>query len=136
MLKKIIALLIFSSFTGTVALKADPSPTPSRNSKRQSSKKVKDEPKLIPATPLPEGWSLVNGVWMHSDGYKFVNGQLIRTGTQTHKQPPKPPTKAEMDAATKKKKGPRTAAEIGAAKAAEKERNLRPPPSRQTGTNL
>jgi hypothetical protein len=138
MLKRIIALLIFSSFTGTVALKAEPSPTPAPNSKRQSSKTIKKEPapKVAPAALLTEGWSLVNGVWMHSDGYKFVQGQVVRTGTQTHKRPPKPPTKAEMDAATKKKKAPLTPAEIAAAKAAEKERNIRPLPSRQTGTNL
>ncbi|HKP92504.1 MAG TPA: hypothetical protein VJS88_01310, partial [Chthoniobacterales bacterium] len=85
--------------------------------------------------PLKEGWSLVNGVWMHSDGYKFVNGQVIRTGSQTHKRAPKPPTKAEMEAATKKK-GPPTAAELAAEKAAERQRNLAPRRASQTGTHL
>ena len=137
MLKKITALLIFSSFTGAVALKAEPTPAPAPNSKRQSSKKIKKPlPQIIPSQPLPEGWSLVAGVWMHSDGYKFVQGQVVRTGTQTHKRPPKPPTKAEMEAATKKKKAPLTPAEIAAEKAAERQRNIRPLPSRQTGTNL
>jgi hypothetical protein len=73
---------------------------------------------------------------MHSDGHKFVNGQLIRTGTQTHKRPPKPPTQAQMDAATQKKKGPPTPVEIAAQKAAERERNLTPRPAPQTGTHL
>jgi hypothetical protein len=137
MLKKIIALLVFSSFSGTVTLKAEPTPAPAPNSKRQSSQKIKKPlPQIVPSQPLPEGWSLVDGVWMHSDGYKFVQGQVVRTGTQTHKRPPKPPTKAQMDAVTKKKKAPLTPAEIAAAKAAEKERNMRPLPSRQTGTNL
>lgn len=135
MLKKTIALLILSSFIGGAALSAEPA----ASSKKKSTKKVKKEavPVLTPAKPLPEGWSLVDGVWMHSDGYKFVKGQLFRTGTHTHKRPPKPPTKAEMDAATKKNnKRPLTAAEVAAAKAAERERNLRPRPAPQTGSNL
>ncbi len=27
-----------------------------------------------------EGWNYVKGEWIHSDGYKYVNGQVIRTG--------------------------------------------------------
>lgn len=129
MLKKIISLVVFFGFIASFALHAEPTPQP------QSSKKIKKGPvvKIDPTKPQPLGWSLVNGVWMHSDGYKFEKGQMIRTGTQTHKVPPKPPTKAEMDAATKKKPAPLDAA---AAKAAERERNLRPLPSRQTGTQL
>jgi len=134
MLKKIIALLVFSSFTGVVALNAEPA----SSSKKQSSGKTKKKEValLTPAKPLPEGWSLVDGVWTHSDGYKFVKGQLVRTGTHTHKRPPSPPTKAQMDAATKRNRPPQTAAEIAAAKAAERERNLRPRPAPQTGSNL
>lgn len=131
MLKKTIALLVFSSFIGGVALNAEAA------SKKKSSRKTKKETTalLTPAKPLPEGWSLVDGVWMHSDGYKFVKGQLFRTGTHTHKRPPSPPTKAQMEAATKRNR-PQTAAEIAAAKAAERERNLRPRPAPQTGSNL
>jgi hypothetical protein len=132
MLKKTIALLILFSFAGVVALEAEPAPS----SKKKSTKKVKKEAVLTPAKPLPEGWSLVDGVWMHSDGYKFVKGQLFRTGSHTHKRPPSPPTKAQMEAATKRNRPPQTAAEIAAAKAAERERNLRPRPAPQTGSNL
>jgi hypothetical protein len=134
MLKKIITLLVLSSLTGVLGLSAEPSPS----SKKRRNKKTQKETTaaITPATPLPEGWSLVNGVWMHSDGYKFEKGQLIRIGTHTHKRPPKPPTQAQMDAVTKRKKAPPTAAEIAASKAAARERNLRPIPSRQTGTNL
>lgn len=135
MLKKTIALLIWSSFTGALALNAEPAPS----SKKQSSRKTKKKAAAIitPAKPLPEGWSLVDGVWTQSDGYKFVKGQLFRTGTHTHKRPPNPPTQAEMDAATKKSnRRPLIPAEIAAAKAAERERNLRPRPAPQTGSNL
>jgi hypothetical protein len=135
MLKKTIALLVFSSFIGGVALSAEPTPS----SKKKSSRKTKKETTAVitPAKPLPEGWSLVDGVWMHSDGYKFVQGKIIRTGSQTHKRPPKPPTQAQINAVMKKNvRKPMTAAEIAAAKAAERERNLRPRPAPQTGSNL
>jgi len=134
MLKKIITLLVLSSFTGLVGLHAEP-PTSSKKTRNKKNQK-QSTAAITPATPLAEGWSLVNGVWTHSDGYKFEKGQLIRIGTHTHKRPPKPPTQAQMDAVTKRKKAAPTAAEISAAKAAERERNLRPIPSRQTGTHL
>jgi hypothetical protein len=134
MLNKTIALLVFSGFVGTFAVSAEPTPS----SKKRSSKKNKKESVAVitPAKPLPQGWSLVDGVWTHSDGYTFVKGQIFRTGSHTHTRPPKPPTKAEMDAVTKKTKRPSTAAEIATAKAAERERNLRPRPAPQTGSNL
>ena len=130
-------ILLFALLTALgigASLKAEPSPTAAKK-KTKTSAKLKT-PILVPAVPLKEGWSLVNGVWMHSDGYKFVNGQVIRTGSQTHKPAPKPPTSAEIAAATKKKNAPRTAAEIAAEKAAERERNLAPPRASQTGTHL
>jgi hypothetical protein len=132
MLKKTIALLLVFSFPVFFALNAEAAP------KKKSSKKKKKETvsAIVPAKPLPEGWSLVDGVWMHSDGYKFVNGQLFRVGSHTHKRPPNPPTQAQMDAATKKNRRPLTDAEIAAAKAAERERNLRPRPAPQTGSHL
>lgn len=129
MLKKTIALLVFISFIGGVALGAEPAP----KSKKKSAQKTKKETAAV--KPLPEGWSLVNGVWTHSDGYKFVNGRIFRDGAQTSKRPPNPPTQAQIDAATKKKKAP-TAAELSAAKAAERERNLRPAPAPRMGSNL
>jgi hypothetical protein len=133
MIRTILSIAVLSSFLGAAALKADPSPPNSSSSKNK--KEAKTALKLVPAPPLKPGWSLVNGVWMHSDGYKFTNGQVERVGNQTHKKPPKPPTKAEMDAATKKP-SPKTPAEAAAAKAAERERNLAPRPAPQTGTHL
>ncbi len=77
---------------------------------------------------------MVNGVWVHSDGYKFVNGQVVRNSPQTHKAAPKPPTQAELNAAAKK--GPKTPAQLATDKAAERERNLTPRPAPQTGSHL
>ena len=134
MLKKIIVLLVLSSFAGLFSLQADPAP----KQKRQSSGTLKTESSARPAPPKPlrKGWSIVEGVWMHSDGYKFVNGQVIRIGAKTRRRPPNPPTQTDFDAATKKKNAPPSAAEIAAAKAAEVERNKRVRPAPQTGTHL
>ena len=152
MIHKIISLLVFTSFAAAVTIIAAPTPTLAPSSQRPSSKKIKKETTTAPTSknkpsktvvtskvsttaPLRDGWSLVNGAWLHSDGYKYMNGQVIRTGSQTHKRPPKPPMPADLDAA-KKKKEPRTPAEIAAEKAAERERNLTPHPAPQTGTHL
>ena len=134
MLKKTIVLLVLSSFTGLVSLNAEPAPKP----KRQSSGTLKKESsaRVVPVKPLPKGWSVVEGVWMHSDGYKFVKGQVIRIGAKTRRRPPNPPTQADLDAATRKKNAPLSAAEAAAAKAAERERNMRTRPAPQTGTHL
>lgn len=131
MIRTILSIAVLTSFTGAAALKADPSP----NSSSSKKKETKTTVKVVPAPPLKPGWSLVNGVWMHSDGYKLTNGQVERVGNQTHKKPPKPPTKAEMQALTKKQ-APKTPAEAAAAKASERERNLTPRPASQTGTHL
>jgi hypothetical protein len=126
MIRTILSIIVLTSFVAA-PLKADPH----SNSKKGTTKKSETTLKIVPAPELKEGWSLVNGTWTHSDGYKFVNGQVMRIGTQTHKKPPKPPTKAEMDAATKK-----TAPKTPADAAAQRERNLAPRPASQTGTNL
>ena len=131
MIRKIFSLLALIGVVSVITVQAEPTPTPKPKGPRT---KTIVASKIAPAAPLPEGWSLANGVWVHSDGYKYVNGQVIKTGTQTHKRPPKPPTKALMDAATKP--APKTPADAAAAKAAERERNLAPRPAPQTGTHM
>ncbi len=134
MIRTILSIAVLTSFAATAALRANPPPkTDSSSSKNKN--ETKAAPKVVTAPPLKQGWSLVKGVWTHSDGYKLVNGQVVRVGTQTHTKPPKPPTKAEMDAAMKKP-APKTPTDPAAAKAAERERNLAPRPAPQTGTHL
>jgi hypothetical protein len=123
MIRTILSIAVLASFV-TATLQADP----------PSKKKSKPILNVTPAAPPKEGWSLVKGVWTHSDGYQFVKGQVLRVGTQTHKKPPKPPTKAEMDAAVKKPAS--KAVDPAAAKTAEREKNLTPRPAPQTGTHL
>lgn len=142
-IRNIISFLILTALSA-VTLQAEPTPTsapktakkevPTPEKKVRSSKTI-SALKVTPAAPVAEGWSVANGEWVHSDGYKYVKGQVIRTGSQTHKRPPKPPTPAQLDAG-RKRKAPPTAADASAAKAAEKERNLRPRPAPQTGTHL
>jgi hypothetical protein len=135
MIRTILSIAVLTSFTGAAVLKADPSPTRNSSSSKNKKETKSVVPKLVPAAPLKPGWSLVNGVWNHSDGYKLVNGQVTRVGNQTHTKPPKPPTKAEMEAATKNTR-PQTPADAAAKKAAEREKNLTPRPAPQTGTHL
>ncbi len=123
MIRTILYIAVLSSFV-TATLQAKP----------PSKKKFRQVLKVAPAAPLKDGWSLVNGVWTHSDGYQFVKGQVLRVGTQTHKKPPKPPSKTEMDAAMEKP-APK-AVDPAAARAAEREKNLRQVPASQTGTHL
>jgi hypothetical protein len=131
MIHKIFLVVAFTSIASMVTVQAEP---PAKQ-KKTSHTKTDATSKVIPAAPLVGGWTLTNGVWVHSDGYKFVNGSVIRTGTQTHKPPPKPPTQAQLDAA-KKKSAPPSAKDAAAEKAAERERNLTPKPAPQTGTHL
>jgi hypothetical protein len=127
MIRTILSFAVLTSLVATAAL-AEPSPSKTKKHRNAV-------PKVAPAAPLKSGWSLVNGVWTHSEGYQFVKGQVVRVGTQTHQKPPPPPTKAEMEAATKKP-ATKTPAQIAADKAAERERNLAPRPAPQTGTHL
>jgi|SRR3954470_21741411 len=128
MIRKIFLVIAFTSIASMVTVRAEPPKKKTRHTKTDTTSQV------APTAPLVPGWTLTNGVWVHSDGYKFVNGSVIRTGTQTHKPPPKPPTQAQLDA-VKKKSAP-SAADAAAAKAAERERNLAPRPAPQTGTHM
>ena len=127
MIRTILSFAVLTSFVATAAV-AEPSPS---KTKRHS----KTAAKVVPAAPLKSGWSLVNGVWTHSDGYQFVKGQVVRVGTQTHQKPPPPPTKAEMEAA-RTKPAAKTPAQMAADKEEERQRNMAPRPASQTGTHL
>ena len=142
MTRNILLLILLATLAAPVSLNAEPTPSADLSSRKSSRKaeseklsaKLNPTPKVVPA-PLAEGWNYVKGEWIHSDGYKYVKGQVIRTGTQTHKSPPKPPSKALLDS-VKAKPTPTPDPNSAAAKAAERERNLRPRPASQTGTHL
>ena len=128
MTRTILLLIFIAAVANPASLTAEPTPSPDKPSRTKATSKV------APATS-GEGWSFVKGEWVHPDGYKYVKGQVIRTGAQTHKSQPKPPSKALLDS-VKAKPTPTADPNSAAAKAAEKERNLRPRPASQTGTHL
>ena len=128
MTRNILSLILLTTLAAALSMCADPTPSVDRTSSRNA------VPQMVPA-PLAEGWNYVNGEWIHSDGYKYVKGQIIRTGAQTHKRPPKPPSKSLLDS-VKTKPTPSPDPNSAAAKAAEVERNKRPRPAPQTGTQL
>lgn len=139
MRRTILRLIVLTNLVAAISLLAEPAPsaerTPSKNAKSQKPAAKTNAPKSVPSSPLVEGWNYVNGEWIHSDGYKYVNGNVIRTGTLTYRRPPRPPAKALLNS-VKVKPGSTPVPGSAAAKAAEIERNKRPRPAPQTGTHL
>lgn len=136
----VIVLVVLTTLAASVSVLAEPTPsaerTPSKNAKSQiTSATTNAAPKSVPSPRLVEGWNYVNGEWIHSGGYKYVKGNVIRTGAPTFGRPPRPPAKALLNS-VKVKPEPTPVPNSAAAKAAEIERNKRPRPAPQTGTNL
>lgn len=136
-------LIALTALAVAVSLHAEPTPSADRTSSKKANKVASQKPqpktnvasKIFPAPPLKAGWNHVKGEWIHSDGYKYVNSKVVRTGAQTHRRPPKPPAKSLLNS-VKMKPTPTPDPNSAAAKAAERERNLRPRPASQTGSNL
>jgi hypothetical protein len=143
MIRNILSLIVLTTLAAGVSVNADPTPSADRTSSKNATKvegqkpqaKIDAPSKIVPEPSLAEGWNYVKGEWIHSDGYKYVKGQVIRTGAQTHKSPPKPPSKALLNS-VKTRPTPSPDPNSAAAKAAQKERNLTPRPAPQTGTHL
>ena len=115
MIRTTLSIAILTSFFTAAALAADPAP---KKTTTKTNKKTNATEQATPArvTPVaPSRWSLTKGVWIHPDGYKFVNGRVVRTTLDRHKPVPKPPTPAELEAA-KKQITSKTAAESAAKK--------------------
>ena len=144
MTRSILSLVALATFAVGGSLNAEPTPRAERNSSKNTTKRETQRTpaktdaaskKIQPALPLAEGWNLVKGEWIHSDGYKYVKGQVVRTGAQTHKKPPKPPSQALLNS-VRTRSTPTPDPNSPAAKAAEIERNKRPRPAPQTGSHL
>jgi hypothetical protein len=133
MTRTILSLILLATLAMPVSLNAEPTPSPNRPSQKNAKKTDAGPKTVVPASR--EGGSYVKGEWIHSDGYKYVKGQVIRIGAQTHKSPPKPPSKALLDS-VKARPTPAPDPNSPEARAAERERNLRQRPASQTGTHL
>lgn len=143
MTRSILSLIVLTTFAAGGSLNAEPTPKADLNSSQNAKKRESQKPqtktdaasKIPPAPVLAEGWNHVRGEWIHSDGYKYLKGQVVRIGAQTHKKPPKPPSKALLNSVGIRP-APSPDPNSAAAKAAERERNLRPRPAPQTGSHL
>ena len=132
-------VLAFATFTTTLSA----SPTPPPNPKRASLKAEKHSGKQPAAHELAEsanGWTYQKGEWLHPDGYKYINGKILRTTAKTGRAFPKPPGKLALANPEKLTATAMPAVEMPnkpvADKTAEKARNLAPRPASQTGTHL
>jgi hypothetical protein len=135
MTRHMLFLIVLATLAAAVSTPAEPTPSAERAARKNANRVERQDSQAKTNGALVEGWTYVKGEWIHSDGYKYVNGEAIRTGAQTHKRPPKPPTKSLLNS-VKIKPTPMPAPDSAAAKAAERERNLRARPAPQTGTNL
>ena len=147
MTRSILSLILLTTLAVGGPINAEPAPAPERSSSKNANKsesqrtqaKTEAASRIQSATPLREGWNYVKGEWIHSDGYKYAKGQVVRTSAQTNKKPPKPPSQALLNSVRVRPSptpDPNSAAANAAAKAAEIERNKRPRPAPQTGTRL
>ena len=140
MQRSLLFLLALASLA--IALQASPTPTPSP--KRASSKNEKESGGQKPVSEKialsANGWSYVNGEWIHPDGYKYVKGQVLRTTARAGKAAPEPPGKLAQENAQKltPKASPAPDSTKTAAEQATETRrkNLIPTAAPQTGSHL
>ena len=91
MKRNILSVITLTTFVAAISLSAESAAGADRTSRKNANKVQSQKPqanpnasaKIAPDAPLAEAWNYVKGEWIHSDGYKYVNGQVIRTGTQT-----------------------------------------------------
>lgn len=139
MKRTLLFLLAFTSF----AIALHPSPTFARNPKRTLSKSEKNsggqKATFAEIALSAQGWSYVKGEWIHPDGYKYVNGKILRTTARPGKTAPAPPGKLALENPQKlaPKNTPAPASKTAAETAAEiRRKNLEPTPASQTGSHL
>jgi hypothetical protein len=136
MKRPLLFLVALTSFT--IALQAAPTPTPSAN--RTSNKSAKTKRVQETLAESANGWSYIKGEWVHPDGYKYVNGKILRTTARAGKQHPTPPGKLALENAQKlspkTNPAPDTAKTAAETAAETKRRNLQQRPAPQTGTHL
>lgn len=140
MKRNILFFLAFTSFA--ISLFASPTTTPSpKRSLSKSEKESGGQRTLFEAiAQSANGWSYFKGEWIHPDGYKYVEGQVLRTTAKAGKTVPQPPGKLAQENARKLMRAATPAqdnAKTTAKAAAETRRkNLIPIPVPQTGSHL
>jgi len=134
--RTLLFLLAFTSFA--IAIQAAPTPAPGPKRTSDKSEKMSGPQETIAQSA--NGWTYLKGEWVHPEGYKFVNGKILRTTAKTGRAFPKPPGKLALENAQKltAKTNPAPQnAKTEAEKAADiRRKNLAPRPAPQTGSNL
>ncbi len=128
-------LLAFTTFT--IALQAAPTPTP--DPKRASTKNAKTAAPQETLAQSANGWVYAKGEWAHPEGYKYVNGKILRTTARPGKAIPRPPGKLALENADKltPKTVPAEVTKTEAEKKAEiKRKNMETRPAPQTGSHM
>jgi hypothetical protein len=128
----IFLFLITSLAIGAITVEAKP---PKSKSKETQTTQATTPTALAESA---NGWTYVKGEWIHPDGYKFVNGKVLRTTAKTGKAFPKPPGKLALENAQKltPKSNPAPAKSAAEKAAEERRKNLTPIAAPQTGTHM
>ena len=129
-MKRNALYLVLATSLALIASPVKAEPAAKTNSRSSVSSQKSGDKKTTPAV---YGWTFVKGEWVHSDGYKFVNGKVLRTTAKPGTAAPKPPSKLALENAQKLNETTMTDAEK---KAEERRKNLAPSRTHQTGSNL
>src|SRR3954471_12665054 len=60
-------------------------------------KASKSAPSLGRVVESANGWTYVNGQWLHPEGYRFVNNRIVRTTAKPGRPSPRPPGKLALE---------------------------------------
>jgi hypothetical protein len=136
MTKKIglcLLLTIYLAVAGTV--RAEPPAKTTRQKRTAATTEKSAERNAAALLESANGWTYSNGAWVHPEGYKFVNGKVLRTTARTGMAFPNPPGKLALQNAQKLKTmtAPKNTQSEADRKAAERRKNLTPLPAPQTG---
>ena len=143
-MKRKLSYLFLAGIVLAAFASADAAPTTKKKKKRTSAKTQSTQSQTAtPAalTASANGWTYLNGEWTHPEGYRYVNGQILRTTAKAGRPAPKPPGTLALENAAKL--APRNDPALAAAnakataeKAAAARRKAQPLPAPQTGSHM
>jgi hypothetical protein len=147
-MKRNVFCLLLTTSLAMIAATLNAEPTAKTTHKRTTTKTQKSGGQNTAPSAFTEsanGWVYVNSEWVHPEGYKLVNGKVLRTTAKTGKAAPMPPGKLALQnpqkLTPKNNSAPTNSAADNAKTAAEKaaeirRRNLTPTAAPQTGSHL
>jgi len=122
------------------ALVLPPSTVSAKDPKRSEKKSTAHTATPAEIAKSANGWSFLNGEWVHPAGYKFIKNQVLRTTAKAGRTAPEPPGKLALENAQNWKPAPvppqESAKTEAQRKAEEKQKNIQSRPAPQTGTHI